>query len=49
VLGDVRGRYVLSFTPGPGEAGRHTLDVRLERVKGDVLARPGSWRATATP
>ena len=49
VLGDIRARYVLSFAPGPGEAGWHTLDVRLKPVKGDVLARPGYWRGTAAP
>ena len=49
VLGDIRARYVLSFTPGPGAAGWHALDVRLKRVKGDVLARPGYWRGTAAP
>ena len=49
VLGDIRSRYVLSFTPGSGTAGWHSLDVRLKRVKGDVLARPGYWRGTAAP
>ena len=49
VLGDIRARYVLSFTPGPREAGWHALDVRLKRAKGDVLARPGYWRGTAAP
>jgi len=44
VLGDIRARYVLSFSPGPGAAGWHTLEVRLRRGKGDVLARPGYWR-----
>jgi len=45
VLGDIRARYVLSFSPGPGgAAGWHALEVRLKRGKGDVLARPGYWR-----
>ena len=45
VLGDIRARYVLSYTPGGVDAaGWHALDVRLKRVKGDVLARPGYWR-----
>ena len=45
VLGDIRTRYVLSFSPGPGTAGWHALEVKLRRGrKGDVLARPGYWR-----
>ena len=32
-----------------GSPGWHALDVRLKRVKGDVLARPGYWRGTAAP
>lgn len=44
VLGDIRSRYVLSFSPGPGGAGWHAIDVRLKRAKGEVLARPGYWR-----
>jgi VWFA-related protein len=45
VLGDIRARYVLSYAPGGVDAaGWHALDVRLKRVKGDVLARPGYWR-----
>jgi VWFA-related protein len=46
VLRDIRARYVLSYTPGgvDAAAGWHALDVRLKRVKGDVLARPGYWR-----
>jgi Ca-activated chloride channel homolog len=50
VLADIRARYVLSYAPrGPGASGWHALDVRLRRVKGDVLARPGYWRGTAAP
>jgi hypothetical protein len=45
VLGDIRARYVLSYTPGGVDtAGWHALEVRLKRAKGDVLARPGYWR-----
>jgi VWFA-related protein len=48
VLGDIRARYVLRYTPG-GERrpGWHVLDVRLRRGKADVLARPGYWRSAA--
>jgi len=50
VLGDIRSRYVLSYVPrGADAAGWHTLDVRLKRVKGDVLARPGYWRYATAP
>ena len=45
VLAAIRSRYVLSYAPQGGDtAGWHTLAVRLRRVKGDVLARPGYWR-----
>jgi Ca-activated chloride channel homolog len=46
VLSDIRSRYVLSYAPDGVNtaAGWHTLDVRLRRVKADVLARPGYWR-----
>jgi hypothetical protein len=45
VLGDIRARYVLSYAPGGVDAaGWHALEVRLKRVEGDVLARPGYWR-----
>jgi VWFA-related protein len=45
VLSDIRSRYVLSYTPaGVDTTGWHSLEVRLRRVKGDVLARPGYWR-----
>jgi VWFA-related protein len=50
VLGDIRSRYVLSYAPrGADAAGWHTLDVRLKRAKGDVLARPGYWRYAPAP
>jgi len=49
VLADVRNRYVLSYTPeGVERGGWHPLAVRLRRSKGDVLARPGYWRASET-
>ena len=45
VLGDIRSRYVLSYLPGGVDSpGWHSLQVRLRRVKADVLARPGYWR-----
>jgi VWFA-related protein len=49
VLEDIRSRYVLSYAPlgVDAAAGWHALEVRLKRVKGDVLARPGYWRYTA--
>lgn len=50
VLSDIRSRYVLSYTPGGVDtAGWHALDVRLKRVRGDVLARPGYWRYPTAP
>jgi hypothetical protein len=45
VLGDIRARYVLSYSPvGTGSAGWHALEVRLKGAEGEVLARPGYWR-----
>ena len=45
-LGDIRARYVLSYAPGgAGRTGWHALEVRLKGKRGDVLARPGYWRA----
>jgi VWFA-related protein len=46
VLSGIRSRYVLSYTPGGvvDVAGWHALEVRLKRVKAEVLARPGYWR-----
>lgn len=47
VLADIRSRYVLSYPVEADDAdGWHTLDVKLKRGKGDVLARPGYWRYT---
>jgi VWFA-related protein len=46
VLADIRSRYVLSYAPeGVDTAGWHALEVSLKRVKGELLARPGYWRA----
>jgi VWFA-related protein len=46
VLHDIRSRYVLSYAPQGGRSsGWHALRVRLRGKKGDVLARPGYWRA----
>jgi VWFA-related protein len=46
VLADIRSRYVLRYVPrGPGSPGWHRLEVRLRNLKGEVLARPGYWRA----
>jgi VWFA-related protein len=46
VLEDIRSRYVLRYVPrGPSSPGWHAVAVRLRSGKGDVLARPGYWRA----
>jgi VWFA-related protein len=46
VLEDIRARYVLRYVPRGSDApGWHAVDVRLRKGKGDVLARPGYWRA----
>jgi VWFA-related protein len=48
VLEDIRSRYVLRYVPrGRGTPGWHRLEVRLRKGEGDVLARPGYWRAAA--
>ena len=45
VLADIRNRYVLRYAPRGGDApGWHTLEVKLRKGAGDVLARPGYWR-----
>lgn len=45
VLSDIRTRYVLSYAPADVDtAGWHALELRLKRVRGDLLARPGYWR-----
>jgi VWFA-related protein len=45
VLRDIRARYVLSYTPaGPEAEGWHSIEVKLKRVRGEVLARPRYWR-----
>jgi len=48
VLEDLRARYVLRYTPrGPDAPGWHAVEVRVKKGRGDVLARPGYWRAVA--
>ena len=48
VLEDIRSRYLLSYAPsGVETAGWHALTVRLRGKKGEVLARPGYFRAAA--
>jgi Ca-activated chloride channel family protein len=50
VLDDIRSRYVLSYAPeGVDFPGWHTLDVRLKEHQGEVLARPGYFRAPSPP
>jgi hypothetical protein len=45
VLRDIRGRYVLSYTPeGVSAHGWHEIEVKLRGRRGDVLARPGYHR-----
>jgi hypothetical protein len=42
VLAEVKSRYVLVYDViGPRKPGRHTLDVRLAKRKGEVRARAG--------
>jgi len=46
VLRHIRSRYLLTYNPtGVDRDGWHTLDVRLVGARGDVLARPGYYRA----
>jgi VWFA-related protein len=48
VLEDIRSRYLLRYAPsGVETAGWHALSVRLRGKKGEVLARPGYFRAAA--
>ena len=43
-LQELRDRYLISFAPAePIAPGWHKVAVRLDDVKGDVLARPGYW------
>jgi Ca-activated chloride channel family protein len=50
VLDDIRARYLLSYTPrGVDVPGWHDLEVKLEGVKGDVLARPAYYRPRPPP
>jgi len=49
VLRDIRGRYVLSYSPqGVPGPGWHRLEVKLRGRRGDVLARPGYLRPAAS-
>ncbi len=48
VLRHIRSRYLITYYPqGVGGEGWHTLKVRLKRGRGEVLARPGYFRAKA--
>jgi VWFA-related protein len=47
VLDDIRARYLLMYYPDKVAAGWHKLEVKLNGVKGDVLARRGYYAATA--
>jgi VWFA-related protein len=50
VLADIRSSYVLSYVPqGAAFPGWHALDVRLKKGQGEVLARPGYFRAAPPP
>jgi VWFA-related protein len=50
VLDEIRSRYVLSYTAeGVAFSGWHALDVRLKQGKGEVVARPGYYRAAPPP
>lgn len=43
-LQELRDRYLIAFAPAePIAPGWHKVAVRLDDVKGDVLARPGYW------
>ena len=46
VLRHIRSRYLLTYYPtGVSDEGWHTLDVKLTHARGEVLARPGYFRA----
>lgn len=47
VLDDIRARYLLTYYPDKVAAGWHKLEVKLNGVKGNVLARRGYYAATA--
>jgi len=46
ILDDIRARYLLTYYPDKVAAGWHKLQVKLNGVKGDVLARRGYYAAT---
>ena len=45
VLEDVRARYLLRYSPDKITPGWHTLEVRLQRARGDITARRGYFAA----
>jgi len=45
ILDDIRARYLLTYYPDKVAAGWHKLQVKLNGVKGDVLARRGYYAA----
>jgi len=47
VLDDIRARYLLMYYPDKVGAGWHKLEVKLNGVKGNVLARRGYYAAAA--
>jgi tight adherence protein B len=47
ILDDIRARYLLTYYPDKVAAGWHKLQVKLNGVKGDVLARRGYYAAPA--
>ena len=50
VLDDIRSRYLLSFAPqGVAFSWWHPIEVRLKGGRGEVLARPGYFRAAPPP
>jgi len=46
ILDDIRARYLLTYYPDKVAAGWHKLQVKLNGVKGDVLARRGYYATT---
>jgi len=45
ILNDVRARYLITYYPDKVAAGWHKLDVRLNGIRGTVLARRGYYAA----
>jgi VWFA-related protein len=48
ILNDVRARYLITYYPDKVAAGWHKLEVKLNGVKGNVLARRGYYAAART-